>query len=993
MNRVDALCRILHHLHSSRKALKQTSLDDLPTMLPKEQLTETNTVSQTSDNSSKNSGSEGGDRGLRDDTPVASPLHGSPLSSSVMLAAPQAASPKSVTATKSPSPKKPDSSQAQPGNRSLPIHCIIEQMNGAVNFENASSSPCDVCAVELDSYAILPATTPLRDLVRTALVKLGYTAVDAMNAKGAIQLKNWKPLAFDIITDNKLSTVDDILGELTNSATLRIRLSSQPKLSSAEEMKEKLLQLLLTQSHSLLIESGCPIEKKLLMSISKGEASANVSEDLRAAFDSWYNSQIKKNKKSTGGNPASLHNSPEEVKNSNRMDKTSSTKIDDDAQSLSPVMDSKPTTQVTSSSSLPSPTSSSSNPFSLQLSANSSGQSVQQQQQQQQPVSQPHLQGGSILTPNKTRIRTSFDPEHEIPRLQKWFHDNQHPTREQMVRYMNELNSLESRKGRRPLDLTNIIYWFKNARAAQRRANKVLDDSFENEEGTEINNSSMTTGSSQPESPAVPYLPNKNAVYVIPFPYHSPHTPHTHHLLGNSADSLPESYDEPCDLSLKKPKKDPSPHSQIDSRSVASRNKDGGLSENCGENDPNTRSGSVTPSSKILARRSVYMSKLNGLEEDLDVKNLSPCNGMTVFPENLSSKKMGSQTSKESRTNGHHDDRKLLQKHYADVKDNPDRNDKNHLPDIVKEEQMSDDGDDDSVNTDDSMGSRLRIQDDDDDVDYVRGRGDFPVDIGVAGLGSSAVSSTANMAALSLAQMSQPLHIPQLPHQLAMYYQMAPRFYPPPPSHHSQPSVAATAAMVAALNSSARLPGVGPNNAAISNSTNGGHHTNPNHSIPIQPAPHPPISAPHPHSRSSEPRKRRTRVFIDPLTEIPKLEKWFMEDTHPSAYMIDKYTEALNAAEYRQKFPKLEPKNVQLWFKNHRAKVKRMRVGLGLEDSYCDSPPSHGMQNSPVTAEVKDDDDDSASEHLQRVKSENKSPGNVMDNSNEDEDMLEEDAQ
>lgn len=94
-------------------------------MLPKEQLTETNTISQTSDNSSKNSGSEGGDRGLRDDTPVASPLHGSPLSSSVMLAAPQAASPKSVTATKSPSPKKPDSSQAQPGELSLNLFVCV----------------------------------------------------------------------------------------------------------------------------------------------------------------------------------------------------------------------------------------------------------------------------------------------------------------------------------------------------------------------------------------------------------------------------------------------------------------------------------------------------------------------------------------------------------------------------------------------------------------------------------------------------------------------------------------------------------------------------------------------------------------------------------------------------------------------------------------------------------------------------------------------------
>lgn len=42
---------------------------------------------------------------------------------------------------------------------------------------------------------------------------------------GAIQLKNWKPLSFDIITDDKTTTVDDILGELINSATLRIRLS------------------------------------------------------------------------------------------------------------------------------------------------------------------------------------------------------------------------------------------------------------------------------------------------------------------------------------------------------------------------------------------------------------------------------------------------------------------------------------------------------------------------------------------------------------------------------------------------------------------------------------------------------------------------------------------------------------------------------------------------------------------------------------------------
>jgi len=35
---------------------------------------------------------------------------------------------------------------------------------------------------------------------------------------------------------------------------------------------------------------------------------------------------------------------------------------------------------------------------------------------------------------------------------------------------VKELNSLESRRGRRPLDVNNVIYWFKNTRAAVKRA-------------------------------------------------------------------------------------------------------------------------------------------------------------------------------------------------------------------------------------------------------------------------------------------------------------------------------------------------------------------------------------------------------------------------------------------------------------------------------------------------------------------------------------------
>ncbi|GIY56241.1 uncharacterized protein CEXT_31541 [Caerostris extrusa] len=60
----------------------------------------------------------------------------------------------------------------------------------------------------------------------------------------AIQLKNWKPLTFDQITESPDATVGDILGELSSAATLRIRLYSRPKLHSANDVKEKLLQVL-----------------------------------------------------------------------------------------------------------------------------------------------------------------------------------------------------------------------------------------------------------------------------------------------------------------------------------------------------------------------------------------------------------------------------------------------------------------------------------------------------------------------------------------------------------------------------------------------------------------------------------------------------------------------------------------------------------------------------------------------------------------------------
>lgn len=52
-------------------------------------------------------------------------------------------------------------------------------------------------------------------------------------------------------------------------------------------------------------------------------------------------------------------------------------------------------------------------------------------------------------------------------------------------------------------------------------------------------------------------------------------------------------------------------------------------------------------------------------------------------------------------------------------------------------------------------------------------------------------------------------------------------------------------------------------------------------------------------SLSSDERRKRNRTFIDPVTEVPKLEQWFAMNTHPSHNLILKYTEDLNRMPYR----------------------------------------------------------------------------------------------
>ena len=57
---------------------------------------------------------------------------------------------------------------------------------------------------------------------------------------------------------------------------------------------------------------------------------------------------------------------------------------------------------------------------------------------------------------------------------------------------------------------------------------------------------------------------------------------------------------------------------------------------------------------------------------------------------------------------------------------------------------------------------------------------------------------------------------------------------------------------------------------------------------------------------------------LSAVTEVPRLEEWFLGNTHPSQALIARYTDDLNSQPYRNKFPRLEQKNIQFWFKNRR---------------------------------------------------------------------------
>ena len=350
----------------------------------------------------------------------------------------------------------------------------------------------------------------------------------------------------------------------------------------------------------------------------------------------------------------------------------------------------------------------------------------------------------------RTRIRTSFDPELELPKLHRWFSENQHPSRAQIQHYVKELNSLESRRGRKPLDVNNVVYWFKNARAAHKR-----------QELKFVNGSQSPTICNSMGNP----------------------------FLGKEMDE---------------------------------------------EDNEKLRSFNSESLSKMIRGKTDFdeedesddQEDSDGEEIDDDCSQMSQTLDLSVRPV----KKKKSDSSCPNSPLG--------------VSSNLLESTNTGTPPLISNFSVKEETDDDD-------------ESDLDEKDY----------------------------------------------------------YCP-----------------------SSLSGNGTNFTLGMDLNGSSFHSNNGNSI----LPNPPDSP------EEGRRTRRSRTFIDPMTEVPRLEQWFLTNTHPTHLQIVKYTKSLNNLPYRQKFPKLEPKNIQFWFKNRRAKYKR----LGLPSTTITTTNQSTSNPNPVTSSV-----------------------------------------
>ncbi|XP_073845125.1 SATB1_N and homeodomain domain-containing protein dve isoform X3 [Musca autumnalis] len=798
--------------------------------------------------------------------------------------------------------------------KSLPLHCVVESVHSLqASLTIDQRSPWKRRPnVETDSYVIVAATTPWSEIVQTALQRLGYSQETAATARGSLIIKNWKPIPLEHISDNPVVPVSDIIGELTSVVTLRIVIL-RCKPSPFGEIKDKLLKLLVLQSHAVLRSTGCPLDEVTLSQICRSSyqnpfafPGGDIPEELRRKFDQWWSNQLSPQASMTpkllpfmGAPPAGVNNEMEHNMGTAALAAAAAAAAAAQAglhaAAASTVGSNVPTSISASRESLLLNDSNSHHTAGVMPGTPTSHHANMMVHPAMHASMHHHASlSHSQFSNQKTRMRTSFDPEMELPRLQKWFQENPHPSRQQIQAYVVQLNALESRRGRKPLDVNNVVYWFKNARAAQKRAemrggfgamqaamNGYLGQ--HSQLGQTSGGSSTGSMSSQQQimGSSMGNLSLSNDFMKSPLSLKSEDidTMSQHSDDLDDDQSRPNSPQLPLSLTI---------HERHQNENETNDNKDG---QNANQHISPLNAVDVDEKPDNLNELQAERSQSRSYEEreKYDSNNLNKekrsaeegGNAATETSHNNGGDGGGDEQRDESETNNNSSNSLNNNSSSNNNNQSLDNSHNNSRPSSPKPSSSKEDDEDLDMDEDD----------DDDDNDASRLH-DFR-------------SPSPDMNNPMLAAQRKDLPFPMVPNNMFSQSFMYMSHYMPGfgqaaaaaaagHPHAAAAHHAAAAAAAAGMQANSLMPGGGLNLSNI----------------------------------SSEERRKRNRTFIDPVTEVPKLEQWFAMNTHPSHSLILKYTEDLNTMPYRQKFPRLESKNVQFWFKNRRAKCKRLKMSL-----------------------------------------------------------------
>lgn len=464
----------------------------------------------------------------------------------------------------------------------------------------------------------------------------------------------------------------------------------------------------------------------------------------------------------------------------------------------------------------------------------------------------------SPFSNQKTRMRTSFDPEMELPRLQKWFQENPHPSRQQIQSYVVQLNALESRRGRKPLDVNNVVYWFKNARAAQKRAemrgglgvmhaamNGYL--SQHGQLGQTSGGSSTGSISSQQQlmSSGMGNLSLGNEFMKSPLSLKSEDidTMSQHSDDLEEDNSRPGSPQLPLSLTMHERHHVRTDHDQEDNHN-----------ENLQRENLKDRSQVIEQYGNDTINPNECAEGANPHTEhnELSSNKEKPLEDHQSSAENVYSERQILKS--EADTEGNNSNNSNANNTSSNTNPIINLDTENHHHQQLSPQANSPKDEDDELDMDED--------DDDNDVSQLD---DF----------RSPSPSPDLTNAMMAGGPRKDLPFPMVPNSMFSQSFMYMSHYMP---GFGQAAAAAAHPHAAAAHhaaAAAAAAGMQPN--------------------PLMGA----ASGLNLSSISSEERRKRNRTFIDPVTEVPKLEQWFAMNTHPSHNLILKYTEDLNTMPYR----------------------------------------------------------------------------------------------